>query len=166
MRKKTGCSENGGLFWPKNLRLFSKKYYINSRYDRRNTEDLRPPHFWQTNSNYGSLRWNYFLECQAIQSACKAKKFSTTLMGENVATFCCYLSLKNEVYHKQERKENMKNVYDLFSYCFILTGHNKKILIAKVYAVFYKQRLSVRWQKRFFNSCVFCLYFSLPNTEK
>ncbi len=39
------------LFLPKKLRFFSNIYYINCRYDRRFTEDLRPPHCWQTNSN-------------------------------------------------------------------------------------------------------------------
>ncbi len=39
----------------KNLRIFLTNCYINYRYDRRFTEDLRPPHCRQTNSKYGSL---------------------------------------------------------------------------------------------------------------
>ena len=46
------------FFWPKKLRIFLKNHYINCRYDRRFTEDLRTPHFWQTNSNYGSWGTN------------------------------------------------------------------------------------------------------------
>ncbi len=51
-------AEGGRFFWAEILRFFSKKCYINYRYDRRFAEDLRPPHFWQTNSNYGSSRTN------------------------------------------------------------------------------------------------------------
>ncbi len=43
------------FFWT-NINFFCQKYFINYRYDIRFTDDLRPPHFWQTNSNYGSLR--------------------------------------------------------------------------------------------------------------
>ena len=43
------------FFSQKKLRIFLKLYYINCRYDRRFTDHLRPPHFWQTSSNYGSL---------------------------------------------------------------------------------------------------------------
>ncbi len=49
-------AEDGGFFAQKYLRILLKIYYINYRYDRHYAEDLRPPHFWQTNSNYGSLR--------------------------------------------------------------------------------------------------------------
>ncbi len=48
-------AEGKRFFWAKILRFFSKNYYINCRYDRRFPEDLRPPHYWQMNSNYGSL---------------------------------------------------------------------------------------------------------------
>ncbi len=50
-------AEDGGFFGQKYLRILLKKYYINYRYDRRYAEDLRPPHFWQTNSDYGSLKY-------------------------------------------------------------------------------------------------------------
>ena len=43
------------LFLPKKLRILCKIYYINNRYDRRFTDHLRPPPFWQTSSNYGLL---------------------------------------------------------------------------------------------------------------
>ncbi len=49
--KSSAFAEGGGFFCQKKLRIFLKLYYINCRYDRRFTEDLRPPHFWQTNSN-------------------------------------------------------------------------------------------------------------------
>ena len=55
--KNSAFAEDGGFFAKKNLRISLNIYYINCRYDRRFTyrKDLRPPHFWQTNSNYGSL---------------------------------------------------------------------------------------------------------------
>ena len=46
-----------GFLGQKYLRIFVQKCYINCRYDRRYAEDFRPPHYWQTNSNYGSLRY-------------------------------------------------------------------------------------------------------------
>ena len=41
----------------KSSAFFLKNHSINYRYDRRYAEDLRPPHFRQTNSNYGSLSY-------------------------------------------------------------------------------------------------------------
>ncbi len=39
------------FFCQRKLRIFLKNHYINCRYDRRFTEDFRPPHFWQTSLN-------------------------------------------------------------------------------------------------------------------
>ncbi len=49
-------AEGGIFFGKKYLRILLNKYYINYRCDRHYAEDLRPPHYWQTDSNYGSLR--------------------------------------------------------------------------------------------------------------
>ena len=48
---KPSAFEEDGDFLPP----FFKNHYINYRCYRCFTEGLRPPHFWQTNSNYGSL---------------------------------------------------------------------------------------------------------------
>ena len=58
--KSSAFAEGGSFFGQKKLRILLIIYYINCRYDRRFTEDLRPPHFWQMNSNeglWGSLFW-------------------------------------------------------------------------------------------------------------
>ncbi len=52
---RPAIAEGGEFFAQKYLRILLKIYYINYRYDRRYAEDLHPPHYWQTNSNYGSL---------------------------------------------------------------------------------------------------------------
>ncbi len=48
--KSSAFAEGGNYFEQKKLRIFWKKHYINYRYDRRFAENLRPSHFWQTNS--------------------------------------------------------------------------------------------------------------------
>ena len=52
--RKCGRRSFLGGFFGKKLRILCQIYYINHIYDRRFTEDLRTPHFWQTNSNCGS----------------------------------------------------------------------------------------------------------------
>ncbi len=54
LRKTFRICGRRSFFGQKKLRILCKFYYINHRYHRRFTEDLRTPHFWQTNSNYGS----------------------------------------------------------------------------------------------------------------
>ncbi len=49
--KNSAFAEGGSFFCQKKLRILLIIYYINCRYDRRFTEGLRPPHFWQTDSN-------------------------------------------------------------------------------------------------------------------
>ena len=48
-------AEGGAFFLSKIPPHFLKNHYINYRYDRCYAEDLPPPHYWQTNSNDGSL---------------------------------------------------------------------------------------------------------------
>ncbi len=54
-KKTSAFAEGGAFFCPKKLRIFLIIYYINCRFGSCFTEDLRPPHFWQTSSNSGSL---------------------------------------------------------------------------------------------------------------
>ncbi len=83
-------AEGGAFFCQKKLRIFSKMYYINCRYDRRFTEDLRPPLVWQMNSNYGSLGEQRLSAAQPLLAVMtKTVAISVCLSQFPSSFFCC-----------------------------------------------------------------------------